>query len=331
MGWAGSFAQPAGATMRHEGWSRTIAVGEQLTPPAELELRACCLQAGEQAVLYCSPPAGPRLALGHVTLDRPYCQVRCTVSQDVSLSCTGGGVRLIGILTGRTFAASARSGPAGDGPAVVAPTAVASPIVAPAAVTATAAGKRAPPDGTEPAAKRTRRSHGVAGGAPEGTAVKVAPVAGAAGAAAKGQVAAPSAPKAASPQAADQAKAKAKAKADAAAGGTGPAVRQQLKGGLEYEVLKPGQGRPCSPGMTVQVRYDGKLSKTGRRFDKGVIKFQLGKGRVIQGWDEGVKGMLRGEKRRLLIPARMGYGARGAPPDIPPNADLVFEVELLQC
>jgi len=80
----------------------------------------------------------------------------------------------------------------------------------------------------------------------------------------------------------------------------------------------------------VKVRYDGRLAKNGKRFDKGVINFKLGKGEVIQGWDEGVKGMLRGEQRRLLIPSKMAYGPRGAPPDIPPNADLTFDVELLQ-
>ncbi|CAE8682492.1 unnamed protein product [Polarella glacialis] len=82
-------------------------------------------------------------------------------------------------------------------------------------------------------------------------------------------------------------------------------------------------------GKKVKVRYEGRLGKTGQRFDKGVIEFRLGLGEVIRGWDEGVKGMLRGEKRRLLVPSKLGYGASGAAPVIPAHADLVFEVELL--
>mmetsp|Transcript_36564 Transcript_36564/g.59856 ORF Transcript_36564/g.59856 Transcript_36564/m.59856 type:complete len:85 (+) Transcript_36564:592-846(+) len=82
-------------------------------------------------------------------------------------------------------------------------------------------------------------------------------------------------------------------------------------------------------GKKVKVRYEGRLGSTGGRFDKGVIEFRLGMGEVIEGWDQGVKGMLRGERRRLLVPAKLGYGRRGAPPAIPPNANLVFEVELM--
>jgi len=81
----------------------------------------------------------------------------------------------------------------------------------------------------------------------------------------------------------------------------------------------------------VQVGYEGRLVKSGSRFDKGIIKFRLGLGEVIRGWDEGVLGMLRGERRRLLVPAHLGYGSRGAPPAIPANADLVFDVELVAC
>ncbi|CAK8995667.1 unnamed protein product [Durusdinium trenchii] len=91
-------------------------------------------------------------------------------------------------------------------------------------------------------------------------------------------------------------------------------TQRTLPSGLRYEV---------------KVRYEGRLGSNGKRFDKGVIDFRLGMGEVIQGWDEGVKGMLRGEKRRLLVPAKLGYGRSGAPPAIPPNANLVFEVELL--
>lgn len=107
--------------------------------------------------------------------------------------------------------------------------------------------------------------------------------------------------------------------------------RRRLPSGLQYEVLRGGKGtNVATPGKKVKVQYEGRLAKTGKRFDKGVIPFRLGLGEVIRGWDEGVKGMVQGERRRLLIPAHLGYGKTGAPPDIPPNAHLVFEVELLQ-
>lgn len=108
--------------------------------------------------------------------------------------------------------------------------------------------------------------------------------------------------------------------------------KKRLPSGLQYEVLKPGKSKLIANlGKTVHVQYDGRLAKSGKRFDKGKIKFKLGCGEVIKGWDQGVKGMVVGEKRRLLIPAHLGYGRAGAPGAIPPNADLVFEVELLSC
>jgi FK506-binding nuclear protein len=111
----------------------------------------------------------------------------------------------------------------------------------------------------------------------------------------------------------------------------GVGSRHVLPSGLEFEVLKLGKGTTAAArGKTVEVKYEGRLAKTGKRFDKGTIKFRLGAGEVIKGWDDGVKGMLAGERRRLLVPARLGYGSRGAPPDIPPNAALVFEVEFLR-
>lgn len=104
-----------------------------------------------------------------------------------------------------------------------------------------------------------------------------------------------------------------------------------LPGGLRYEVIKAApNGAKAARGRSVQVRYEGRLAANGRRFDKGSIKFRLGAGEVIKGWDLGVNGMAIGEKRKLLIPASLGYGSRGAPPDIPRNADLTFDVELLK-
>lgn len=102
-----------------------------------------------------------------------------------------------------------------------------------------------------------------------------------------------------------------------------------LKGGLKYTIVREGNGPVATNGRRVNVRYVGCLASNGKQFDKGSIRFRLGGGEVIQGWDMGVAGMRVREARRLLIPAHLGYGRRGAPPAIPPNAALAFEVELL--
>src|SRR5688572_12076217 len=100
-----------------------------------------------------------------------------------------------------------------------------------------------------------------------------------------------------------------------------------------------GKGNEAVPGKTVEVHYTGWLHEPaakdmrGKQFDssrgRGPFSFPLGGGRVIKGWDEGVAGMKVGGKRMLVIPPELGYGARGAGGVIPPNATLVFEVELL--
>jgi peptidylprolyl isomerase len=106
--------------------------------------------------------------------------------------------------------------------------------------------------------------------------------------------------------------------------------------GLRYEDHKVGDGAEAVKGKIVVVHYTGWLDdhgKKGKKFDSSVDRgkpftFPLGAGRVIKGWDEGVAGMKVGGKRTLYIPSSLGYGARGAGRAIPPNADLIFDVEL---
>ena len=102
---------------------------------------------------------------------------------------------------------------------------------------------------------------------------------------------------------------------------------------LKIEEMKAGTGAEATPGKQVAVHYTGWLT-SGKKFDSSLdrgapFKFQLGAGQVIPGWDKGVAGMKISGKRKLTIPASMGYGARGAGDVIPPNATLIFEVELL--
>ena len=104
--------------------------------------------------------------------------------------------------------------------------------------------------------------------------------------------------------------------------------------GLQYTDLEVGTGDEASAGQTVVVHYRGTLedgSQFDASYDRGQpFSFPLGAGRVIKGWDEGVQGMKVGGKRKLVIPPDLGYGARGAGGVIPPNATLIFEVELLE-
>ena len=108
--------------------------------------------------------------------------------------------------------------------------------------------------------------------------------------------------------------------------------------GLQYEEITVGGGAEAKAGQHVTVHYTGWLRNDdgtqGAKFDSSKdrndpFQFSLGAGQVIRGWDEGVQGMKIGGLRRLTIPAALGYGARGAGGVIPPNATLIFEVELL--
>jgi peptidylprolyl isomerase len=107
--------------------------------------------------------------------------------------------------------------------------------------------------------------------------------------------------------------------------------------GLQYVDTQVGTGASPQPGQRCSVHYTGWLSdhgKKGKKFDSSVdrgepLVFPVGVGRVIKGWDEGLLTMKVGGKRTLVIPAALGYGARGAGGEIPPNAELIFDVELL--
>ena len=104
--------------------------------------------------------------------------------------------------------------------------------------------------------------------------------------------------------------------------------------GLQYWDIVVGNGATAKPGINVKVHYSGFLAN-GQKFDSSRDRgqpfvFPLGEGQVIKGWDEGVAGMKVGGQRQLRIPPELGYGAAGAPGAIPPNATLIFDVELLE-
>jgi FKBP-type peptidyl-prolyl cis-trans isomerase len=108
----------------------------------------------------------------------------------------------------------------------------------------------------------------------------------------------------------------------------------KLPSGLKYQDVAQGQGTEAAAGRAVTVHYTGWLPD-GKKFDSSrdhgqPFTFTLGAGQVIAGWDQGVEGMRVGGRRKLVIPPDLGYGAAGAPPDIPPAATLVFDVEVLE-
>ncbi|KAF9431099.1 peptidylprolyl isomerase fpr4 [Entomortierella beljakovae] len=108
--------------------------------------------------------------------------------------------------------------------------------------------------------------------------------------------------------------------------------KKVLSNGLIIEDVKVGAGQAAKSGKKIGMRYIGRLTN-GKVFDKNTsgkpFNFNLGRGEVIKGWDLGIQGMMLGGERRLTIPPALAYGAQGAPPDIPRNATLVFEVKLV--
>jgi peptidylprolyl isomerase len=112
-----------------------------------------------------------------------------------------------------------------------------------------------------------------------------------------------------------------------------PANPETTPSGLQYRIDAPGSGPQPQPGQIVSVHYTGWLTD-GTKFDSSrdrgrPLEFNVGHGRVIKGWEEGIAMMRVGEKRTLVIPPSLGYGERGAGGVIPPNATLVFKVELV--
>ncbi|OUD34898.1 peptidylprolyl isomerase [Flavobacterium sp. FPG59] len=108
---------------------------------------------------------------------------------------------------------------------------------------------------------------------------------------------------------------------------------EKTESGLRYQFIQRGEGKKAESGKTVSVHYEGSL-ENGKVFDssyprKKPIEFRLGQGQVIEGWDEGIALLKVGDKARFVIPSDLGYGPRGAGGVIPPNATLIFDVELM--
>ena len=109
---------------------------------------------------------------------------------------------------------------------------------------------------------------------------------------------------------------------------------EKTESGLRYQFIQRGEGKKAESGKTVAVHYEGSL-ENGKVFDssyprKKPIEFRLGQGQVIEGWDEGIALLRVGDKARFVIPSYLGYGSHGAGGAIPPNATLIFDVELME-
>lgn len=323
--------------LQDQPWLRTLSAARPTKVDAELEatggmveLHACCLAAPATApgTLYCSLVGGQAFALVRPSPQVPHCPVRALLPAGAILSCKGGDLIVTGVLKRGLDEAFS-----GD---------EASPEPPAKAAKATKAAKAAPPSQPSRRAEHSSPLLAAKAVAPADKAPAAAEPPGkapapAAAKAAEPKVPAPPAAKAPAPKAAAAA---AKAPVAGAPAAEPPSKKKKERAevpistkvyptGLRCEVLRLGSGQPAMPGRKVQVRYEGRLAENGQIFDKGDIQFRLGLGEVIRGWDDGIKGMLRGEKKRLHVPSKLAYGAAGAPPDIPSNADLVFDVDLL--
>ncbi|MDQ3878385.1 MAG: FKBP-type peptidyl-prolyl cis-trans isomerase [Actinomycetota bacterium] len=103
---------------------------------------------------------------------------------------------------------------------------------------------------------------------------------------------------------------------------------------MRYEDVRDGTGAEAKKGDTVKVTYvgmlaDGTIFDTSKRHRPRYVSFKLGAGTVIQGWDDGIPGMKVGGERKLTIPPNLAFGSAGSPPNVPPNATVVFEIKLL--
>eukprot|EP00931_Biecheleriopsis_adriatica_P028279 TRINITY_DN16885_c0_g1_i1.p1 TRINITY_DN16885_c0_g1~~TRINITY_DN16885_c0_g1_i1.p1 ORF type:complete len:324 (+),score=83.83 TRINITY_DN16885_c0_g1_i1:45-1016(+) len=318
-------------------WKRVVSAGSTCDlrdfQQGSAEISGCCLLTGAASSLYCASEAsqGKSYALTRLTEAYPCASLRMPVAEGLVLTCTAGQVLVLG--------ASTAAGVSGQGPPPAKRARLTNSGDANAHDTATgnstALSTEAGNDLEDRRAALRRasnlRSEHLKAAAEREAAERKA----AADLALEKRAAAEAAGRAAAAE--KEAKAKKKAEkqrqkqekvqtAIAEEGG-----RRALPSGLKYDVLRAGSGKAASDGSTVNVWYEGRLAKTGRQFDKGALRFRLGRGEVIRGWDEGIRGMKLGEQRRILVPAHLGYGKAGAPPKIPPGANLIFTVSLNQC
>lgn len=354
--------------MARTAWQKVVSAGKSEIHDGStgvLVLHSCSLVARgaeANAALYCKIGQQERLALARPTAAKPHALLRTRVTEAVTLSSEGGDILVSGVVLPAEGIGTTEAEPAAKRHRVEEAREVVGHVSSSTAATASDSAKRKVPEqsvsqpgqngkteggakaASTPKQEKEKVHSKVAGsvnsndaGPASDTAKRKVPEQSASQSRQNGKAdggneagaKAASAPKQAPATQAKNDPSKAEGKKDGKP--AAPVAKRQLPSGLKYEVLKAGSGPQAQRGKNVQVRYEGRLVKSGSRFDKGIIKFRLGLGEVIRGWDEGVLGMLRGERRRLLVPARLGYGSRGAPPAIPPNADLVFDVELVAC
>jgi len=279
-------------------WSRVVSANAPCRFDSSigmLQLKFCSLADGGRACrLSCKTEGSKTLTIANLSESMPSARTNLVFKDDAEITCNGGDVLLVGALL-PTFPRGVKRGVAG--------TKRKAAEVVPAPEEA-----RAP---SSPAKVAT----------PKAAVAKMAPAKQQNG---SGDM------KALLKMAADASAGTASGRSKAEKSAT-PVSHRVLPSGLAYDVLQPGNGAIAGKARFVKVRYEGRLAKTNAVFDKGEIKFRLGLGEVIRAWDEGIQGMLVGEVRRLYVPSRLAYGATGAGKAIPPHADLLFEVELLQC